>query len=96
MAVGPTLFTRSAGLHSDYRSLTIHDRFYPFTLKRRTSDVGNIRVIDFDNDRDWRPFCARMALPRALSRGPVQVASGKTVRLYRADGTRLVLLPPKG
>jgi hypothetical protein len=24
------------------------------------------------------------------------VASGKTVRLYRADGTRLVLLPPKG
>jgi hypothetical protein len=24
------------------------------------------------------------------------VASGKTVRMYHADGTRLVLLPPKG
>ena len=28
--------------------------------------------------------------------GWFRVASGKTVRMYRAGGTRLVLLPPKG
>ena len=78
-------------------SLTIHDRFYSVTLNRTSVDVEHIRVIDFDVDTEWRPTerTNGFANPHYRS-GWFRVASGKTVRMYRAGGTRLVLLPPKG
>jgi hypothetical protein len=36
-------------------SLAIHDRFYPVTLSASRVDVGDVRVIDFDKDPEWRP-----------------------------------------
>src|ERR1019366_1924921 len=36
-------------------ALTIHDRFYPVTVKAATVDVDHIRVVDFGVDTDWQP-----------------------------------------
>jgi len=78
-------------------SLTIHDRFYPVTLNRTSVDVEHIRVVDFGVDTEWRPTRRTNGFANAHYRsGWFRVASGQTVRMYRAGGTRLVLLPPKG
>ena len=78
-------------------SLTIHDRFYPVTLNRTSVDVGYIRIIDLGVDTEWRPTQRTNGFGNAhYASGWFRVASGKTVRMYRADGTRLVLLPPRG
>ena len=78
-------------------SLTIHDRFYPVTLNRTSVDVGYIRIIDLGVDTEWRPTQRTNGFGNAhYASGWFRVASGKTVRMYRAGGTRLVLLPPKG
>jgi hypothetical protein len=78
-------------------SLTIHDRFYPVTLHRTSVDVEHIRVVDFGVDTEWKPTerTNGFANPHYAS-GWFRVASGETVRMYRAGGARLVLLPPKG
>ena len=88
---GPPSYTLTA------QSLTIHDRFYPVTLQAAGVDAEHIRLIDFGVDTAWRPTARTngFANPHYRS-GWFRVASGKTVRLYCADGTRLVLLPPKG
>src|ERR1022692_3601233 len=79
------------------QSLTIHDRFYPVTLQAAGVDAERIRIIDFGVDTEWRPTARTNGFANAHYRsGWFRVASGKTVRLYRADATRLVLLPPKG
>ena len=79
------------------QSLTIHDRFYPVTLQAGNVDVEHIRLVDFAVDTEWRPIARTNGFANAHYRsGWFRVASGKTVRMYRADGTRLVLLPPKG
>ncbi len=36
-------------------ALTIHDRFYPVTLKRDSIELSQIRVIDLGADPYWRP-----------------------------------------
>jgi hypothetical protein len=78
-------------------SLTIHDRFYPVTLNAASVDVEHIRVIDFGVDAEWRPTQRTNGFANTHYRsGWFRVASGKTVRMYRADSRRLVLLPPKG
>jgi hypothetical protein len=78
-------------------SLTIHDRFYPVTLNAGSVDVEHIGLIDFGVDTEWRPTARTNGFANAHYRsGWFRVASGKTVRMYRADGKRLVLLPPKG
>jgi len=78
-------------------SLTIHDRFYPVTLNRTSVDVEHIRVIDFGVDTEWKPTERTNGFANAhYASGWFRVASGKTIRMYRAGGTRLVLLPPKG
>jgi hypothetical protein len=78
-------------------SLTIHDRFYPVTLTAAAVDVDHIRVIDFGVDTAWQPTLRTngFANPHYRS-GWFRVASGKTIRMYRADSKRLVLLPPAG
>jgi Bacterial PH domain len=78
-------------------SLTIHDRFYPVTVPAGSVDVEHIRLVNFDVDTEWRPTARTNGFANAHYRsGWFRVASGKTVRMYRADSTRLVLLPPKG
>jgi hypothetical protein len=78
-------------------SLAIHDRLYPVTLSRTGVDVEHIRVIDLGVDTEWHPTerTDGFGNPHYAS-GWFRVASGKTVRMYRAGSTRLVLLPPKG
>ncbi len=88
---GPPRYT----LASD--SLTIHDRFYPVTLRAEAVDVGAIRVLDPSVERLWRVTARTNGFSNSnYSSGWFRVAGGEKVRLYRARGTRLVLLPPKG
>jgi hypothetical protein len=60
-------------------------------------DVEHIRVIDLDVDAEWRPTRRTNGFANTHYRsGWFRVASGRIVRMYRADSRRLVLLPPKG
>lgn len=87
---GPPSYTLSSG------SLIIHDRFYPVTVTPDSVDVSNIRVVDLAKDAEWRPTLRTDGFANSHYRsGWFRVRNGKTVRLYGADGTRLVLLPPK-
>ena len=77
--------------------LTIHDRFYPVTLSADGVDVAHIPVIDVESDPVWRPVARTNGFANLHYRaGWFRVAGGQKVRMYRADGRRLVLLPPKG
>ena len=88
---GPPSYTLTA------ETLTIHDRFYPVTLRTADVDIAGIRLVDIAVDRDWRPTMRTNGFANAhYHSGWFRVASGRKVRMYRADGTRLVLLPPKG
>ena len=78
-------------------SLTIHDRFYPVTIPAGHVAVKDIRVIDFARDPEWRPTRRTNGFATLhYHSGWFRVAGGEKVRMYRADSTRLVLLPPKG
>jgi hypothetical protein len=78
------------------QALEIHDRFYPFTLGADDVDVAGIRIVDIATDPEWRPTARTNGFANAHYRsGWFRTASGRTVRMYWADG-RLVLLPPKG
>jgi hypothetical protein len=98
LAVLATLY--SPGLPSytlTPEALTIHDRFYPVTLNPAAVDVARIRMVDISSDPDWRPTERTNGFANAYYRsGWFRVASGRKVRMYCADGRRLVLLPPKG
>jgi hypothetical protein len=88
---GPPDYTLTAD------ALAIHDRFYPVTLRAADVDVARVRLVDIAVNREWRPTMRTNGFANAHYRsGWFRVASGQKVRLYRADGTRLVLLPPKG
>ncbi len=77
--------------------LTIYDRFYPVTLKAAEVDVTRIRVVDIRTDTDWRTASRTNGFSNAhYHSGWFRVANGQKVRMYRAEGTRLVLLLPKG
>jgi hypothetical protein len=78
-------------------TLTIHDRFYPVTLHAAGVDVNSVRVIDLNVDREWRPVLRTNGFANAhYASGWYRVAGGQTVRMYKADARRMVLLPPKG
>ena len=78
-------------------SLTIHDRFYPVTLQASSVDIQQIRIVDLATETEWRPVARTNGFAVAHYRsGWFRIASGQKVRLYRADGQRVVLLPPKG
>lgn len=81
----------------DFRSLAIRDLLYPVTVRAADVDVERIRVVDFAVDADWRPTTRTNGFANAHYRsGWFRVANGEKLRMYRADGTRLVLLPPRG
>ena len=88
---GPPGYTLTA------QALTIHDRFYPVTLQAAGIDVAHVRVVNLDTDTQWRPTARTNGFANAhYQSGHFRAANGQTVRLYWADGRRLVLLPPKG
>lgn len=78
-------------------ALAIHDRFYPVTLRADAVDVARIRVVEITADPDWRPTLRTNGFSNShYHSGWYRTASGRKMRMYRADGKRLVLLPPKG
>jgi len=78
-------------------TLTIHDRFYPVTLHASSVDVDGIRIVDLNQDAEWRPTVRTNGFATAHYRaGWFRVASGQKVRLYQTDSPRVVLLPPTG
>jgi hypothetical protein len=90
-APGPPSYTLTS------RSLTIHDRFYPVTLQARAVDVDHVRIVDVSWDRNWQTVSRTSGFANAYYRaGWFRVGNGTKVRLYRAAGTQLVLLPPNG
>jgi hypothetical protein len=85
------------GLTLTTDSLAIHDRFYPVTLGAASVDVAHIRAVDLAVDKEWRPTKKTDGFANSHYRsGWFQVANGQKIRLYEADGKRLVLLPPNG
>jgi hypothetical protein len=77
-------------------SLTIHDHFYPVTVNAADIDVAGIRIVDIRTDQAWKPTARTNGFANArYHSGWFRVACG-SVRMYWADGARLVLLPPRG
>jgi hypothetical protein len=77
-------------------SLAIRDHFYPITIGAKNIDISGARVIDFDSDPDWKPVARTNGFSNAhYHSGFFRVASGAEVRMYRADSTRVVLLPSR-
>ncbi len=78
-------------------SLTIHDHFYPVTIQALTVDVSGVRVVDLTKDKEWQPTMRTNGFGSLhYHAGWFRVESGQKVRMYRADGKQLVLLPPQG
>jgi hypothetical protein len=78
-------------------ALTIHDFFYPVGVNAASVDVEHIRIVDLGGDSDWRPTGKTNGFANShYQSGWFRVANGQKVRMYRANGKRLVLLPPKG
>jgi len=87
---GPPSYTLTSA------ALTIHDRFYPVTLRADAVDVSQIRVVDLSADPDWRPTRRTNGFANShYQSGWFRVANGEKIRLYRSGGQRLVLLPAK-
>ncbi len=87
-APGPPGYTLSRA------SLRIDDRFYPVTLPAGSVDLAGVRIVDLSSDPDWRPVDRTNGFANThYQSGWFRVQGGQTVRLYRAGGTRLVLLP---
>jgi len=88
---GPPSYTLTS------ESLTIHDRFFPMTLQASSVDISGLRIIDLDQDTQWRPKLRTNGFANShYQSGWFQVANGQKVRMYRAGGWRLVMLPPSG
>jgi hypothetical protein len=78
-------------------ALTIHDFFYPVKVDAASVDLEHIRIVDFGVDTDWQPTGKTNGFANShYQSGWFRVANGQKVRMYRAGGKRLVLLPPRG
>ncbi len=87
---GPPSYTLTA------RALTIHDRFYPVTLKPDSVDVRGIRIVDIAADPEWIPTVRTNGFANSHYQSGWFRANGQKIRMYRSGGRRLVLLPPRG
>ncbi len=77
--------------------LSVHDRFYPVTLKAGEIDLASIKAVNIKTDPDWRVTTRTNGFANFhYASGWYKVANGQKVRMYRADSRILVLLPPKG
>jgi Bacterial PH domain len=87
---GPPAYTLTSA------ALTIHDRFYPVTLRPDAVDLSQIRIVDLEADPDWRPIARTNGFANShYQSGWFRAGNGQKIRLYRAGGQRVVLLPPK-
>jgi Bacterial PH domain len=78
-------------------TLAIHDRFYPVTLPASAVDLSGVRIVDLHQNTGWLPVRRTDGFANPFyESGWFQVANGDKVRLYRAGGARVVLLPPRG
>jgi hypothetical protein len=76
-------------------SLTIHDHFYPVTLNTADIDVSGIKIVNIKTDHEWTPTERTNGFANAhYHSGWFQVAN-RSIRMYWADGTNLVLLPSR-
>jgi hypothetical protein len=76
--------------------LTIHDMFYPVTVKAADVDIEHIKVVDIRTDPHWRLTARKGGIgARYYKAGWFSVANREKVRMYRTTSQRLVLLPPK-
>lgn len=90
-APGPAAYTLAGD------ALTIHDKFYPVTLRENAVDAGQIRIVDLTQEPGWRTTARTNGFANQhYQSGWFRVANGRTVRWYRAGGSRMVLIPPKG
>jgi hypothetical protein len=88
---GPPAYTLTA------TALTIHDRFYPVTVQAAAVDIGRIRIVNIATDPDWSPTRRINGFSNShFQSGWFRAENGKKMRLYRAGGRDLVLLPAKG
>jgi hypothetical protein len=88
---GPPKYTITA------EGLTIHDMFYPATVKAADVDVEHVKVVDIGADPHWRLTARTSGIGLARYKaGWFRVSGGEKVRMYRTISQRLVLLPPKG
>lgn len=86
---GPPSYTLTA------RALTIHDRFFPVTIQKDSVDFSQIRIVDIAADPEWRATTRTNGFANShYQSGWFRLANGQKVRMYRAGGRRLVLLPP--
>jgi hypothetical protein len=79
-------------------ALSIHDRFYPWTIGAASTDVAAIRVVDLNAEIGWRLVARTGGFANLRHQsGMFRTANGTLVRLYRARrDQRLVLIPPRG
>jgi hypothetical protein len=88
---GPPTYTLS------HEALEIHDAFYPVTLKTESVDVDRIQIVDLNRETDWRPVVRTSGFSNShYHSGWFRAQNGTKVRLYSAEGRRLVLLPRIG
>jgi hypothetical protein len=77
-APGPPAYTLTAD------ALTIHDRFYPATVKAAEVDVAHARVVDIAADPEWRPTLRTNGIANAhYHSGWFRTASGRRIRSAR-------------
>ncbi|HTW68163.1 MAG TPA: PH domain-containing protein [Bryobacteraceae bacterium] len=85
---GPPAYTLTSTL------LTIRDRFYPVTLQRSNIDIAGIRIVDLAAEPQWRPTLRTDGFANShYQSGWFRIGNGQKVRMYRAGGDRLVLIP---
>ena len=90
-APGPPSYT----LNHD--ALEIQDAFYPVTLKASSVNVDALRIVDLRDDTEWVPTRRTNGFANShYQSGWYVVKNGIKVRLYRAGGERLVLIPRVG
>jgi hypothetical protein len=78
-------------------ALTIHDKFYPITVKADAVDAAQIQVVDLTREPEWRPVAKANGFNNShYESGRWRLSSGKTIEMYRAGGDQLVLIPGKG
>jgi hypothetical protein len=76
--------------------LSIHDRFYPVTVKAADVDVEHVKVVNIRTDPHWRLTERTDGIGFLhYKAGWFRVAGGEKVRMYRTTNQHLVLLPPK-